>query len=327
MFVARRAVAPVAALFVAALLPPGLAAEAAEYRFAAPDEARAALTAEDAYTQALQPAELAVRLADPDGAKADLLARYADGVRAWSADERTQLEGTIADLADDVAFLDPLLPDVVLLVRADPSVEGGLPHTRGNAIVFPTETLPEKGLKGLFLHELHHVLTRANPDLQDPYFALIGFEPCAFAEPEWLRERRLSNPDAPTNAHYAPLDLERGDGVMPVLHLSAPYDPEKGGGLGDYFAFGLLHVAAVDGRCEALETGDGGLLVTAPAATPGFLDAVGRNTGYLIHPEETLADNFTFGVLETGELPDPEIPARVMAFWRSRAAAARTSAQ
>jgi hypothetical protein len=35
-------------------------------------------------------------------------------------------------------------------------------------------------------------------------------------------------------------------------------------------------------------------VLLAPKSVAGFLDQVGRNTMYLIHPEEILADNFVF---------------------------------
>ena len=45
-----------------------------------------------------------------------------------------------------------------------------------------------------------------------------------------------------------------------------------------------------------------------------FYDLVGKNTGYVINPEECLADNFSYAVCGTEkQLPNPEITERIIA--------------
>ena len=39
----------------------------------------------------------------------------------------------------------------------------------------------------------------------------------------------------------------------------------------------------------------------------GFFEQVGRNTRYIIHPEEILADNLTLLVLQKRNLASPEV--------------------
>ncbi len=39
----------------------------------------------------------------------------------------------------------------------------------------------------------------------------------------------------------------------------------------------------------------------------GFSEQVGRNTNYIIHPEEILADNFEFLLLGKSDLPTPRV--------------------
>jgi hypothetical protein len=50
-------------------------------------------------------------------------------------------------------------------------------------------------------------------------------------------------------------------------------------------------------------------------AVEGFFEQIGRNTGYIIHPEEILADNFVLLVLgrTTPPVPNPEIPEEMRA--------------
>jgi hypothetical protein len=39
----------------------------------------------------------------------------------------------------------------------------------------------------------------------------------------------------------------------------------------------------------------------------GFMEQVGKNTRYIIHPEEILADNFVLLILEERNVPSPDI--------------------
>ena len=93
--------------------------------------------------------------------------------------------------------------------------------------------------------------------------------------------------------------------AVPVLLSSAEkYDVEKGGEFFQYLQFRLLLVEELDsimivpnGEATLLEVGDVG----------NFFEQIGSNTRYIIHPEEILADNFAFMVLERDELPSPHI--------------------
>lgn len=42
-----------------------------------------------------------------------------------------------------------------------------------------------------------------------------------------------------------------------------------------------------------------------------FFVAIGRNTRYIIHPEEVLAENFVIVMLGREDLPNPEVPKRL----------------
>ncbi|MEE4208348.1 MAG: hypothetical protein V2I43_03670 [Parvularcula sp.] len=282
-------------------------------RFMEGEEAFSILTAEDSYRTNLQPREIAIRAQAEGGEQGDVDALYRADIKTWSEEEMVAVTEAIEAVSAKLDMIDANLPSDVLMIRTGTDVEGGLPHTRGNAIVF-AGGLPEgESLQALFLHELHHVMSRANEDRHDDYFALIGFEPCEFEEPEGLRTARLTNPDAPTYDHYASVMVENADGVIPFLHAARPYDDETGGRLPNYFGFGLLPVTVTDGVCTTLAEDPSGLL--NPRDVPAYLEALGGNTDYVIHPEETLADNFTHWAMETEDLQTPELPQKVGAFW------------
>jgi hypothetical protein len=50
----------------------------------------------------------------------------------------------------------------------------------------------------------------------------------------------------------------------------------------------------------------------------GFYEQVGRNTDYIIHPEEILADNFEYLLIGKPNLPSPDVQRRLAAALRSQ---------
>jgi hypothetical protein len=50
----------------------------------------------------------------------------------------------------------------------------------------------------------------------------------------------------------------------------------------------------------------------------GFFEQVGKNTEYIIHPEEILADNFASLVLGQRNLPSPEVMEMIQAILKDR---------
>ncbi|MEL6790524.1 MAG: hypothetical protein AAGL18_07845 [Pseudomonadota bacterium] len=293
------------------------------YQFVDAEMAGTILAQADEYTAELQSTEIGIKVQDANKTTlGDLQATYTQGALNWTNVERAAVEAAIAAVEAPLRAYDRHLPRTVLLAKTSSKVEGGLPHTRANLIAFSQNALDElvagdgSRLQSLFLHELHHVLSRHNRDHHDDYYRLIGFEPCAFTAPPGLRARRLTNPDAPTYRHYAKVPVKtsaiKADGVIPYLSVSGPYEGGLKPTLGFYFDFGLLAVNIVDGVCSAV--GEEPTLL-APPDLPAFLQLVGGNTGYIIHPEETLADNFTFLIMDRQDLPNPEIPEKIGAFW------------
>jgi len=297
------------------------------YRFASLEEAGDILTKRDNHLNNMQLSEIGVRLKDPEDPSLEKLGvQYRAGLVPFSEAEKAIIMSVVEERRSDLASVRQYLPDEVLFAKISDEIEGGLPHTRSNLILFSETGFDEfmamhetdvararKELNTLFLHELHHVLTRANPEKMDDYFALIGFVPCKFEEPAELRLSRLTNPDAPEYRHYAPVDMGDTNGLIPYLSVSGPYDKTKGGTMGRYMDFGLLRVNVKDGTCSAATTKP---QIVAPV--PEFLELIGGNTGYIIHPEETLADNFVHYVMKIENLPNPEIPKAVGRFWSQK---------
>ena len=68
---------------------------------------------------------------------------------------------------------------------------------------------------------------------------------------------------------------------------------------------------AIDRKSAKATLKDGKPLLLKPDAVEGFYEQIGRNTGYIIHPEETLANNFVHLMSGKKGLKNPEIPAQI----------------
>lgn len=279
--------------------------------FASVDEGRGVLTARDDFVERLSPFDRAARLKSAEVISEEAyLAFVADNVMEWKAEEREKLEAALAGVSDTLAAYKLLLPTKVLLVKTTGKEEGNAAYTRANAIVLPMRVLaePAEQIQRTLCHELFHVLSRANPELREKLYTTIGFEKCEEVQlPTPLGEKKVTNPDAPRNDHAIRVSV-RGETrwVVPVLiATSSRYDPERGG---EFFNYLELKYALLDDQKRldprAVELAD-------QSELREFFEQVGQNTGYIIHPEEILADNFALLVLRQGELPSPEVLERM----------------
>lgn len=288
------------------------AALATEYRFATQQEGRDILMGEEAWFAGLGSAEIAIRMESPvpDKTAQDLKTFYAAEILAWTPEEIAAQRAVIDELGATLAPWTHLLPDTVWFVKMSNKIEGGMPHTRSNAIFLPA--MGEHASANLFLHELFHVLSRAQSARRDALYNLIGFEPCQLEETEWMKRRRLSNPDVPSGAYYLDVEGDNPDAIIPWLHAAHDaFGEDIGGGFGGHFGFGLLSVTVAEGKCTPLQAEPGIPVILPPSDVPAFFEAIGHNTGYIIHPEEVLAVNFVFLATAREGLPNPEIIERL----------------
>ncbi|MBK5920124.1 hypothetical protein CCR80_03605, partial [Rhodothalassium salexigens] len=169
----------------------------------------------------------------------------------------------------------------------------------------------------LFYHELFHILSRHNRAARDALYGLIGFEPCgSFDLPAPYAGRRITNPDAPVNAHYLPVTVDgEPTKVVPLLYaVSRGYDPtRRRPGFAGQFRTGFMAVRHTGDRCEAVNGRDGTARLYRTDDLDDLYDRIGRNTHYTIHPEEILADNFA--LLMTGKRPRDAWVPEALAQW------------
>ncbi|MGE0596465.1 MAG: hypothetical protein AB7P07_08865 [Hyphomonadaceae bacterium] len=283
-----------------------VALPAPDYVIADPAEASPIFAADDDFMSRVSPADISVRLRQPSGTKAELQAIYASAPQSWSAEERARLEAMIARRGPQTAILSDYLPERILLVKTDGSADTALPHTRANAINLGQALNPDDDeLDRLFFHELFHVLSRENSARHEDMYALINFRRCAFTPPPELADAMITNPDAPRVEWGAPL----GDGLMvPVLVADPPrFDPVQPD-FGSYFDLRFYRAQGQGDACALVLENGAPVAVPPQEAMAAIHAAAGRNTTYVLHPEEILADNFAQAMMgRTNEAPDPQV--------------------
>jgi hypothetical protein len=274
-----------------------------ELQFASVQDGRQFLSTPDEYTRGLSPFDRAVRMhTEKPVSDQEMLDYFAQHVREWDKEEKAHIEEVVGTVRDKLAALHLRLPETITLIKTSGKEEGNAAYCRGNAIVFPesvTHTMQAK----LFVHELFHIYSRNHPELRPALYGIVGFTPCPPVElPAALRDIKISNPDAPA-MDYAIWVNQGGQRMraVPVLFSKWPkYDPKWGDNLFGYLSFRLMALTPKENRWVALTDEKGQPLLRTVNEVDDYWTQIGRNTGYNIHPEEILAENFALLVLQNG---------------------------
>jgi hypothetical protein len=248
----------------------------------------------------------------------------AQNVLEWSDAEKRKITNSFQGIHTTLEAMALPLPKQVLIIKTTGKEEGGAAYTRANAIVLPQADLkaPVARIQNTISHEIFHIMSRANPGLRERLYAAIGFAKCDEVEfPPELKSRKITNPDAPKNDHCIRVKVAaKEQWAIPILFSSAEkYDVDRGGEFFNYLQFQLILVERTnDGlRVTPMVDGPKPMLVDIQQVS-GFFEQVGKNTEYIIHPEEILADNFASLVLGQRNLPSPEVMEMIQAILKDR---------
>ena len=289
----------------------------ARVRFASIAEGQAVLGRSDDWVEATSDFQRAavVGVAAPVSI-ARLLAFSATTVQPWPADQEARWRRALASIEPRLAELRVPLPDEILLIDTDGRDSAGAPYTRGRAVVLSSAAISADPSGGgdarLLAHELFHVVSRHDPALATRLYRTIGFESVAPLEwpAAWL-PLRIANPDAPFDRHAMRVTIgDRATLVMPVL-VARRSELAPGETFFSVLDVRLLEVTTDGGRTLPVLR-DGEPLWHPPGRVLDYLEKLGGNTGYIIHPEETMADNFAL-LVTRGAARNPALLERVEA--------------
>ena len=235
------------------------------------------------------------KTAEPTNLK-EFLDFAADAGRRWTAQEKASWKALVDKLSDAMKGLNLHVPNIDL-VKTSGEEEFGAAYTRRHAIMLPESmtslpTTDPRRAYFLLAHEVFHVLSRTDSLLRDDLYALLGFKTVdGFEYPAELEDRRLSNPDAFEYLHT--LTVQSGSesvDVMPVIQSLLPLNEVIQ--LPNFFdALDIVLLSVDAGTGEALRDGNGDLIKYNFGNT-NWIPLMLRNSSFIIHPEEILADNF-----------------------------------
>ncbi len=219
-------------------------------------------------------------------------------------------------LADLMHYLSPrALPAELILIKTKGKHYGaGVWYTREECIIIPADALErgqEEELYTVMLHEIFHVWSRYHRPQRDSLYALIGFrawEELPIELPQVLAKQLLLNPDGLEAGYYITLQDEEGQPLfaMPFIYTrSKNFSPGKPDFF-SYLSFDLFPAEVGPDRIRVRALPDGSSPIDL-RQHPEFFQQITRNTQYIIHPDEILADNFMFLVLTE---KDPEMRAQ-----------------
>lgn len=291
--------------------------------FTSPEEGREILRTRDGFVRRLSPFDRSARLkTDREVSETEFLNFVAGKVIEWDSADRKRVEQAFDRIRPALGEFRLNWPEKVRFVHTTGEEEGGAAYTRGKAVILPRTRLdqsPEK-LARLVAHELFHILSRHDRNIRDRLYRVIGFERCPEVElPKPLGRRRITNPDAPVNAHRIRVQQEgRQYWAIPVLYSrSDRYDPLQGGSFFKYLQFRLLLEAVEDETAAASTSAGSPSRLVEVKEVSGFFEQIGRNSSYIIHPEEILAVNFALIVTGETEFPSPEVAAGIRSVLRA----------
>lgn len=200
-----------------------------------------------------------------------------------------------------------LFPDAIPLVKTNANHYGpGVYYTREKGIVIPMNELysgNEDGLYRVMLHELFHIWSRLHPQKRKALYALIGFDklPVSIEELQMedsLRQRILLNPDG-IDFSYG-IKLIKADGslieALPMIQANRSSYSLDQPSFFEYLSFQLFPLQKTDQGGYKVVSHSNGDPVEELISSTNFMEIISDNTGYIIHPDEIMADNFVLWV-------------------------------
>ena len=266
----------------------------------------------DGYFEKVGVAELSIQLAKPlvEGqTRESLLSQYVQflktDVESFSYDDSKFVEGVMEKVFRTVNGVSPdIFPDTLLLIKTKGRHYGdGVWYTRENCIIIPADELGRRKTTPFtttMYHELFHVWSRLNPAKSDRTYQLIGFEGIGYENlrlPPGLAARALYNPDGVDFAQKIALAQADGSTIyaIPIIYANQLGWTEAQNTFFAYLEFSLFQIEKQpDGEWKAIVKEDGYSSTLNMQGQTDFFRQIKDNTGYIIHPDEVLADNFAF---------------------------------
>ena len=270
------------------------------------------LAGEDEFTRSLSDFDRSARLKTSEKVSTK---EYLDFVSRqsldWTYSEIERFRMIIGRVKESLTGYDIRIPGKMYFIKTTGDEEGNAAYCRGlNAVVLPgkkTADLSDDNLQTLLTHELFHIYSKNNLDKREQLYKIVGFyktQPLVL--PAELEPLNITNPDSVVRNYYFATEIGGEKiNVMPVLLATGPYDEKKGGRIFDYLQL-VFFAVETKGNSSVLVKKDGQYVSYTMQQIPDFAGKIGKNTKYIIHAEEILAENFKLMAVKQ-DVPSPEI--------------------
>lgn len=270
----------------------------------------------DRYFELVTASEMSIQMKQPlaegqtrEGLLPDYIHFLKSDVEGFSAADAEFMEKVLRKMFKTVGEVNvSIFPDTLKLIKIKGTHYGeGVWYTRDNCIVVPKGELEAKKTNPFtttMYHELFHVYSRLNPAKRTQLYRLIGFEGIGLSNlrlPAALAERVLYNPDGADFAQKIALATAENTTIqaIPIIYAKNVGAKEGQREFFGYLEFNLFEIKSNgDGVWNVVTQSDGFSSTLKLNELPDFFNQIKDNTGYIIHPDEVLADNFSFIMLE-----------------------------
>jgi len=271
-------------------------------QFAGIDRAREILGRSDEWARQLSAFDRGVRMRTTEPTNTRDFLEFISGEAAeWTDDEQLYWKSLIDQLSEALEGMNLNIPDV-WMVKTSGLEEFNAVYVRNQSIIFPRGRVDVAGdvTRDFFLlaHELFHMLSREYPALRDELYSLLGFRRFAgFEYPVELEDRRLSNPFYGDRYEYA-LTVQTASGpvdVTPVYQAAISLEEFieiSEFGMRAFFGAIDFVLLPVDTKTRTVLRDDNGKPIVYTFEDTDWIERMQRNSSYIIHPDELMAENF-----------------------------------
>ena len=293
------------------------------HRYASKEEGRELLLSNENYYAGFSQNDLDFKMQKKGASMEEYKAFAVEQVEDFTQEEIRAADTLFAEMEQTLAdngYTLPPLDEIVLVKTAMAEECYAAAYTHGTQIYLsellfydyiadPSNEKNALHTKYILWHEIFHCLTRCNPDFRAEMYKLIHFTVQGedYPLPPGVFEYHISNPDVEHHNSYATFIID-GQNIDCFTDFVTTRHFEREG---DSF---------FDCSTTALVPVDGSDTYYTPEQAQNFDEVFGTNTGYVVDPEECMADNFGYAMAygmdgpKGNGYPNPEIIEGIMEF-------------
>ena len=287
-------------------------------RFASAVEGKELLLSNDAYYDRLNRNDISYRLQKKGGTVAELKLFAASQMKEFTEDEMVLVNKAVEWFlltCKENGYNLPPMGEIVFIRSTLFDEFGASGYSTGMQIYLGDELfLRLKGddeqakikFKHTLIHEIFHCMTRSNPDFREAMYGIIKFkvDESEYEFPEEISSCILHNPDVECINSHAAFMVNGKKTECVMICMCPPYEND-GEGLSEI----LIGFVPIDDLATLHSLND----------ISDFWDVVGKNTDYILDPEEIMAKNFADAMvygMDGRSYPNPEIIQAVLDYLR-----------